>query len=481
MSANEIDKVSLASKNESLPVDQRITGVREWLRLSDYSARSCIIARRIAKKILRDYKANAATWEMSQKAERLLNFVEKGVKAKTVSPPEQQSATVTPSAPAGDTFIYDYKKVFWVTVGYEDVTAEEAVKIRDEVYSKCGTDRPLWTRENGKLERTEFGEQVYAEYMTAIAAAVAKKKAEAGNDLSPRIAATGETRTMGVLVEVVKAPDQLHRYLIAAGNTYGGPRDVKFVNVREASTEFRRGQWTGKMFVALAERIFNDFLNAANQGLEAGYFKSIRVTTYADHEENRQVIYPREAEAVHTEPEVLPVAQASDGAWRVVPTTGFKKGPRDWTFSFAFMDSNNEPRTGTFTGKTKQECVLKLFGAIMPAFVVEYVRTLPLAHPNDIPREPEPEKDYVPRQAEIDAVPAMTPSEWNSIPSAVATRRYALDWKFRISVDKLSAKEAAEIAKQNAEKAAAREKEELEARKKQYRDEDAKNKLKGDL
>ena len=53
MSANEIDKVSLASKNESLPVEQRITAVREWLRLSDYSARSCITARRIAKKILR--------------------------------------------------------------------------------------------------------------------------------------------------------------------------------------------------------------------------------------------------------------------------------------------------------------------------------------------------------------------------------------------------------------------------------------------
>lgn len=99
MSANEIDKVSLASKNESLPVEQRITAVREWLRLSDYSARSCITARRIAKKILRDYKAHAASFEMSQKAERLLNFVEKGVQAKS-RPAQEPTASAAPSTQA---------------------------------------------------------------------------------------------------------------------------------------------------------------------------------------------------------------------------------------------------------------------------------------------------------------------------------------------------------------------------------------------
>ena len=191
MSANEIDKVSLASKNESLPVEQRITAVREWLRLSDYSARSCITARRIAKKILRDYKAHAASFEMSQKAERLLNFVEKGVQAKS-RPAQEPTASAAPSTqataatPQGDTLIYDYKRIFWVTVGYEGVNEEETLKIRDEVYQKYGTDRALWTRENGKLERTNFGEEVYAEFMAAIAAAVAKKKAEAGS--SPWIA-----------------------------------------------------------------------------------------------------------------------------------------------------------------------------------------------------------------------------------------------------------------------------------------------------
>jgi hypothetical protein len=117
----------------------------------------------------------------------------------------------------------------------------------------------------------------------------------------------------------------------------------------------------------------------------------------------------------------------------------------------------------------------------MPAYVAEYVRTFPLAAPQDIPREPEPEKEYVPTAAELAAIPPMTPAEWNSIPVSIATRRYALDWKFKASVDKLSAAEAAKTAKQNAEKAAAREKEELEARKKKYREEDANRALKGDL
>src|ERR1700729_3115350 len=98
MPVNEIDKASLVAKNESLPAEERITAVRDWLRLTNYSARSCIIARRIAKKILRDYKVNLATFEMSQKAERLLNFVEKGVKEKSKPTPQEQAVAASPSA-----------------------------------------------------------------------------------------------------------------------------------------------------------------------------------------------------------------------------------------------------------------------------------------------------------------------------------------------------------------------------------------------
>ena len=266
---------------------------------------------------------------------------------------------------------------------------------------------------------------------------------------------------MGVLIEVPQYQPQANRFIIAPQNVYSGINSVQYVTLLGASVGKGRS-WTGKMSLDLAQRIFDDFVDAANKGSLAAYFKEIRVTTYHGSDATqRKVILPREAEPETVEPEVLPVAQATDGAWRVVPTSGFSKGLREWTYAFAFMDSTNQPRTGTFTGKTKQECVLRLFGSIMPAYVVEYVRTLPLANPQDIPREPEPETDYVPTQAEIAAIPAMTPAEWNSIPSSVATRRYALDWKFKVAVDKLSAAEAAETAKQNAAKAAAREKEEL--------------------
>jgi hypothetical protein len=286
---------------------------------------------------------------------------------------------------------------------------------------------------------------------------------------------------MGVLIEVPQYPEQANRFIVAPQNVYGGINSVKYTTLLGASQGSGRN-WTGRMSLEIAQRIFDDFLDAANKGLVPEYFKSIRVTTYHGSDATqRKLILPREAEPEHVEPEVLPVAQAVDGAWRYVPTTGFSKGPREWTYGFAFMDSTNQPRTGTFTGKTKQECILRLLGSIMPAYVAEYVRTFPLARPEDIPREPEPEKEYVPTQAEIEAIPALTAAEWNAIPVSIATRRYALDWKFKVAVDKLSAKEDAERVKQEADKAAAREKDELEKRKKKYREEDADRARKGDL
>ena len=285
---------------------------------------------------------------------------------------------------------------------------------------------------------------------------------------------------MGVLIEVTKAPDQEHRFIVCPGNTYSGPKSVKFVSLAGACVNLN-GTWTGKTSMVIAQAIFDDFSAAADRGAEAEWFKTIRVTSYHNDANRRDVLLPRVAETAHVEPDVLPVAQASDGCWRYVPTTGFKKGPRDWVYSGAFVDGYGEPRIVQTSGKSKLECVLKLFGTAIPPFVAEFVRTFPLANAEDIPREPEPEKEYVPTQAEMDAVPPMTTNEWTFIPVETHKRRYVLDWKYRVAYHKLM--DLIEIQEK-----AVREKKSREIQEKEFtrlrdafRKQDAVKAMKGDL
>ena len=256
---------------------------------------------------------------------------------------------------------------------------------------------------------------------------------------------------MGVLIEIVRAPDQEHRYLICPGNTYSGRSSCKFVNLARACTKVR-SQWSGGTSMAIAERIFEDFLTAANAGAEAEWMKSIRVTSYHSDPGRREVYLPREVEQAQAEPEVFPVAQGVDGEWRVVPTTGFKRGPRGWSYNAAYVDQYTIGRTIELSGQTKLECIQKLFGAIMPAFVPEFVRTLPLAAPEDIPKQaPPPAEDYEPTQSELAAVPALSVAYLNSLSAAEEKRLYIYDWRFRegrrkrLELDKIADAERAKI------------------------------------
>jgi hypothetical protein len=287
---------------------------------------------------------------------------------------------------------------------------------------------------------------------------------------------------MGHLIEVVRAPEQLKRFLVCVpANVYGGLQSLQFTTMIGASQRIGARDWTGKMSADLSKRIFEDMTASISRGQQPEWMRSIRVTQYrSSTEQPAVVIWPREAERVAVEPEVFPVAQATDGAWRVIPATGFKKELRGWSYTGAFVDSTIQGRTIQLVGDTKLECVLRLFGSIVP-FVQEFVRTFPLADPKDIPVEKGPEQEYVPTQAEIDSVPALTAVEWNSIPVETATRRYVLDWKFKVAVDKLDAIETVEKAKHAAEKAAADEKIKLDKMREQYRKDDEEKKRKGDL
>jgi len=287
---------------------------------------------------------------------------------------------------------------------------------------------------------------------------------------------------MGVLIEVVKAPNQAERFLICVpANEYAGMKSLKWVTLVGACQRTGR-DWTGKMSMALAQRVFDDMLARANSGQEAEWMKSIRVTQYrANTQKPAVVLLPREPEVVAVEPEVLPVAMATDGAWRVVPTTGFRKEFRGWSYQGAFVDSGNEGRTIRIAADTKQECALKLFGSISPV-TQEFVRTFPLADPKAIPQPkgPTPE-EYVPTQAELNSIPALSIEYCNSLSAAEMKRLFVFDWKFREGyrkrqiLDAEADKRRAEIEKKRLEN------EFIAKTRKQILEGDAERARKGDL
>ena len=207
---------------------------------------------------------------------------------------------------------------------------------------------------------------------------------------------------MGVLIEVPNYQPQANRFIIAPQNVYSGIHSVQYVTLLGASVGKGRN-WTGRISMELAQRIFDDFVDAANKGILPAFYKDIRVTTYHGSDNTqRKVILPREAEPEHVEPEVPKVMKLdADGSVRYTPPADvFRKGPRDWTLPIAFVDSFRIPRSTESTGRTRFECLQRLFGSHVP-WVVEYVKaTYPLARPEDMPREPEPEVDYVPTVAE---------------------------------------------------------------------------------
>jgi hypothetical protein len=291
---------------------------------------------------------------------------------------------------------------------------------------------------------------------------------------------------MGHFIEVVKAPNTEKRFLVCVpANVYGGLKTLQFTTMVGASQRIGARDWTGKMSADLSKRIFEDMTESINRGEQPEWMQSIRVTQYRSSTEKPVVVvWPREEERAAEEPVILPVAQATDGAWRLVPTTGFAKRLRGWEYQGAFVDSSNEGRTILVVGDTQLECVMRLFGSLNPV-TQEFVRTFPFADPKDIPtqavRALGDEDEYVPTQAELDAVPALEIAYCDSLSAAEMKRLNLFDWKFRegyrkrMILDAQADRERAEIFKRE------KEAEDRKAERKRMLADDADKKRKGDL
>lgn len=198
---------------------------------------------------------------------------------------------------------------------------------------------------------------------------------------------------MGYLVELPEAPasDRIHRYATFLGSAYRGFQDITFVELAKATKlDKATGKWVAFKDYSVCKRIVDDLRQAVKEGWSQTWLASARVCSYDSDSKTLIQVYPAAEEVtVDRDGNVPKVAEAADGTWRVVPTIGWSKGPRDWSLGYAFIDSTNTPRAGSIAAPTKLGVIQKLFDSTFALFV-EYTKTLPLADPADVPETTKP-------------------------------------------------------------------------------------------
>jgi hypothetical protein len=113
--------------------------------------------------------------------------------------------------------------------------------------------------------------------------------------------------------------------------------------------------------------------------------------------------------------------------------------------------STNQAYADRIVGQNKLEILQKLFDSPLP-WVIDLIKTYPLANPQDVPAPPKPIVEYVPSQAEIDAAPPLSHAEFDKLPAAVINEQFILDPIFRARVRKMEAEDARKLAIFNQQK-----------------------------
>ena len=277
-------------------------------------------------------------------------------------------------------------------------------------------------------------------------------------------------------VEVPEAPERELRFATFHGNQYSGFQSISFVPLNKVIYKGRRtGVLECAKGLSWCQRMVDDLRQAVCEGWSQKWLASARVVKYLSATNSFEVVYSGpDSQQVSIEPEVPKAMLAFDGTWRYVPTTGFSKGAREWGFSLAHVDSRtNVPYADRINGATKLETITKVFESQVP-WIQDYVLTLPLANPADIPPPPEPSVEYVPTQAELDAVQPLSQAEWAAMPAEEHKRRYVFDPLYREAYRKMLSIEKQQQAKAAEKKAKENEEAEIQKLKKQFirKDED---------
>jgi hypothetical protein len=239
-------------------------------------------------------------------------------------------------------------------------------------------------------------------------------------------------------VEVPKAPVHEKRFATFFGNQYSSFRDIHFVELSKVIMRDRAGNLTSRKGLSLCRRIVDDLQRAVKDGWSQKFLASARVVKYLEATNSFEVVYsgPEGPKAAEDLTNIPKVAQAADGRWHVVPTTGFTRGQREWNYKHAFMDSRGEPRSIHLTYPTLPGLIQLMFDSTFPIHQ-EMVAQFPLAAAADIPQPPTPVVEHVPTVAELAAVKPFPVDEYNRMPSEEYKKRHILEPLFREAIRKM--------------------------------------------
>ena len=280
-------------------------------------------------------------------------------------------------------------------------------------------------------------------------------------------------------VEVRQAPDKENRFAICFSSVFSNLSDIQFVKLGKAIIGSRSQGFRARHNLDFCKHIVDSLHQAVKGGSPQKWLASARVSRFVPTTSQLESVYTgveQVAAIVDNSPSLIRLA--FDGTYRKIPDV-FQRMPRGWKYPFSILaDSNGIPRADWFQAPTKKEIVDQIFD---PNYQLarDVVVSYPLADPSEIPEPPAPVAEFVPTQAELNAVEPLNYSEWQRLPSEEHKRRYVFDPLYRAAFEKMLTVQAVAEQKFAEKQAKEKEAEDIEKLKKQILSADEDERRKG--
>jgi hypothetical protein len=229
---------------------------------------------------------------------------------------------------------------------------------------------------------------------------------------------------MSYYVEVPSAPVREKRWAIFY-DAYSGLGSIRFVELaritRPKSFEF-------------CKTIVDDMRAAVAAGSRQTWLNSAQVVEWHSAKKSFETVYPPPAQAAKPADNPPDRVLDANGKWRAVPLDKCVRTFRGWKLPFSIIDSDENPRADWIVGETKTSIVEKLSD-----HGYQLSRDILSSYPEvaaPVLEAPPAEKGYT--QAELNAAPAFTHTEYDKIPAAEAKQLWYTDLFFREWVRRVS-------------------------------------------
>jgi hypothetical protein len=154
--AKEIAKLSALADNEQATPLVQIAAARKLLRFTEFSARSCRVAKRVANRWL---AAEEVSQSIRNRAALLLNFTLERKIDTSEEPDEAGEATASGSSKTPDTSLPLPGPKFWLPLCYDEdyITEDVAQKLLTDAIAGYDQNEPAFRyNEKGVLVQTEY-------------------------------------------------------------------------------------------------------------------------------------------------------------------------------------------------------------------------------------------------------------------------------------------------------------------------------------